>query len=765
MEDSSPSAQRRPLRVLNLIDGLGGGGSERLLWDTVRLTDPARIQHRVATVSPDWFGDFHYAERMGAAGAYSRGSRTRRSQNGSIPLLGWVRDFMRKASPGLSVAAILRFTFQLAALAVTFPRSVIAVLRHRPDVLHTHTFYGFVHGIGIGFLLRVPVIHTVPCLFSQMRTAGFGWLPWCYRRLNFGVRKFLTGASVEELRRSGIDDRRIVKLEGGVDLAPLAAAAANRASLRTSVRIKLGVPVDSLLAISIGRLHGTKGQRHAIAALALVADEFPGLHLAIFGEGGLRDDLAALAKSHGVESRVRFAGFWEDPLEACAAADLYLRTHLLEGDNLSSLQAIGLAVPAVGFDTGSEIDVIRSAGAGIVVPVGDEKELANAVRQILSRKDRGAPLGGAGADYVRKHLGISSMLSAYEGAYREVQPEEPVRQKSHRLKALWLAKIAVTASVLFFIFVHFVDRGALARAAAEFPVPALAALVGFAMVQRGIVAWQTGLALDHAGVRLSTARVFKIHLVTSFFSVVFPGELAGAAVSWHLFSRDSGLRTQTAAALVYLRLVGYFLMAVVAAGALIAEPRLLGVNAHWAVLTAALVFGLPLLSFHFRVLADGLSSMTARLTGVLPWRRPGSAFESFWVSVRAFAGMPLKTQARVWLAAAAAYAVNVAAGLVAMQAANVEIPFSAVIWLLAVVTLLSLVPFTIGGFGVRELGVAVVLERWYGVPTETAVLLSLALGVVGLIVSLGFGGLAVLTEVGSRGRPSEPAVRSPDSRH
>src|SRR5689334_2561805 len=63
--------ETRPLRVLHIIDTLGGGGSERLVWDIVRLSDPARVQHRVVTIFPDGFlVPFVYAEALSELGAY-----------------------------------------------------------------------------------------------------------------------------------------------------------------------------------------------------------------------------------------------------------------------------------------------------------------------------------------------------------------------------------------------------------------------------------------------------------------------------------------------------------------------------------------------------------------------------------------------------------------------------------------------------------------------------------------------------------------------
>src|ERR1051325_4567760 len=65
----------RPLRVLHIIDTLGGGGSERLVWDIVRLSDPARVRHRVVTIFREgYLVTPVYAEPLRQLGAY--GSKT-----------------------------------------------------------------------------------------------------------------------------------------------------------------------------------------------------------------------------------------------------------------------------------------------------------------------------------------------------------------------------------------------------------------------------------------------------------------------------------------------------------------------------------------------------------------------------------------------------------------------------------------------------------------------------------------------------------------
>src|SRR5256886_11753517 len=72
-------------RVLHIIDGLAGGGSERWVYDIARLSDGARIRHRVVTVHPD-LGRFVYAERLGRLGAY-RGAPRRTDDTTAVNTL------------------------------------------------------------------------------------------------------------------------------------------------------------------------------------------------------------------------------------------------------------------------------------------------------------------------------------------------------------------------------------------------------------------------------------------------------------------------------------------------------------------------------------------------------------------------------------------------------------------------------------------------------------------------------------------------------
>lgn len=450
----------RPLRVLHIIDTLGGGGSERLLWDIVRLSDQTRVKHRVVTIFPDgYLTSFVYAEPLRQLGAYGHARRKRadsfarplptfssmgrgepsaggshgpnRSQAAVSRGLPQARAFMvnilRKLPPALAKPLTRTWSATLSAwkhlrhAAAHFSSSLsipVAYLRFRPDVIHVHGFYGFKFGLLFRTLFRRPMVHIVPALFSQMEAQGTGWLASRYRRFHRLVDCFaLDPGYRSELLGVGVPAQKLLEISGTLDLEAIASVKAGKDRHRLEVRSRLGIPEDAIIALSVGRLDPTKGHSHAVEALPLMLKQFPHLHWILLGEGALRDELEKRIKELGVEQHTHLLGFDPEPLPYYAAADVYLRTTTLEGENISSRQAIAMGLPTAGFDTQCETDLIGKLGHGILVPNADAAALANATCRILSLPNRGSAMGALGVDYCNAHLGfqkhVDDLLSLY----------------------------------------------------------------------------------------------------------------------------------------------------------------------------------------------------------------------------------------------------------------------------------------------------------------------------------------------------------------
>jgi glycosyltransferase involved in cell wall biosynthesis len=449
----------RPVRVMHIIDTLGSGGSERWLWDIVRLSDPQLVKHRVITFFPNgYFGPFVYAERLSRIGAYAPTKSALRVNdtladtsrlalgNGNDKSLSKGRGLKRLLHTALSISKGSYNSLTVGAgrlpsglkgrlksarnnfirfgrvhLPASY-RILSAYLRFRPDVIHVHGFYPFAYGLFFKRVFRQPVVHTVPSLFSQMIDQGTGWLPEMYRNHHKWVDRFFLPAEYShELLNIGVPPEKLSYIYGAVDFQSVDEAKSESKRHRAQVRESLGVPEDALLALSVGRMHSSKGHQYTLEALPRIVEQFPNLHWALLGEGPDREALMARAKELGVDQHVHLVGFVQDPLPFYAAADIYMRTPVFEGENLSSFYAIAMGLPAVGFDTECETDLIGKVGHGILVTNRDSDALAKATAGILSLPDHGRSMGQLGANYSRANLDIQQSVDNFILAYNQVR--------------------------------------------------------------------------------------------------------------------------------------------------------------------------------------------------------------------------------------------------------------------------------------------------------------------------------------------------------
>jgi glycosyltransferase involved in cell wall biosynthesis len=423
----------RPLRMLHIVDGLGGGGVESWLWDLVRLSDPHRIQHRIVTVLPE-NPDFVFAERLRQAGAYAGHSRRHEAQSGCIyKAAATLIDGMPRFGGRRSPYSLLGRHMRSARHARGCAYAALEYSRFRPDVVHGHLYYGLSTGVWLKSWTGRPLIYGIWNLLSQLPEDGAEAMVDEYRRFGPQVDRFVADVSyTSELLAQGIPADRLHGLHASTDIVAINVAVRDARSHRQQVRQALQIPADAPLVISVGRLTPSKGHEYAIGGLARVLTRIPEAHLVVLGHGPQLGALRAAAAAAGCARHVHFAGYVEDPLPYYAAADLYLRTAVFEGENRSSYAAMAAGLPVVGFDTACPSDLLARVGHGLVVPNRDASALAGAVIEILTRPGHANALGARGASYARTHLDVRTSIDIFTSMCEEVCGRAPRTTTSHR---------------------------------------------------------------------------------------------------------------------------------------------------------------------------------------------------------------------------------------------------------------------------------------------------------------------------------------------
>lgn len=132
---------------------------------------------------------------------------------------------------------------------------------------------------------------------------------------------------------------------------------------------------------SAGRLHSDKDFETLISAFARYRKEGGSGTLDIFGDGIKRKELERMAEELGADGCIRFMGFAKNLQEKLCGYDLFVFSSRSEGMPNALLEAMAVGLPCISTDCDfGPREFIRSGENGILVPVGDAKKMAEAMR-------------------------------------------------------------------------------------------------------------------------------------------------------------------------------------------------------------------------------------------------------------------------------------------------------------------------------------------------------------------------------------------------
>ena len=370
-----------PIHVLHLITELDTGGAQSALARLMARLDRRRFTPTVACL---YNGDAIVARRIRALGV-----------------------------PVTDLGMTTRWRWD------AFVR-LYRLLRHgRPTILHTWMFHANLPGRVLGRLAGVPVIITSrrnENIGGAMRERFNRWTA----HLDDRVVAVCELARQAEVERAGVVLDHVVTIYNGVDVArfPVASMQATAQARRA-----IGMPVGVPLVGSLGRLHPQKGFSDLLTAFAQVRQRIPSVRLFVAGDGELRDDLEAQARSLGMAAVVTFAGVRADVSEVLAALDVFVLPSLWEGMPNAVLEAMASGLPVVATAVGGTPEVVVDGVTGLLVPPQDPGALAQAVEQFLRDPGLRRTMGRAGRRRVEQHFDIRETVRQVEDLYETLLRE------------------------------------------------------------------------------------------------------------------------------------------------------------------------------------------------------------------------------------------------------------------------------------------------------------------------------------------------------
>jgi len=384
------------LYIVHLIEALGSGGAERLLYTNLKRLDRSRFQSEVITVFPN---ATHWKEPIQELGV---NVTSLDCQN--------LRDLPRGVRR-------LRRLLQSS----------------RPDLIHTHLWAANVIGRVAGRLSRTPVISSIhnPDHEPDVWEDGAAVHPlkrrlarWMDRwTADFGCDRLV--AVSEYVRRSahrrlGFPLEQIDLLYNPIDVDQFQSIAPGAPRERQKLIEELGLPEGSVILLNVARVSPQKGLLYAIRALPAVREKYPEAHLVSVGatvDQRWLSHLKAEAAGLGVAGHTHFLGARRDIPDLLRGCDLFVFPSLYEGLGISLIEAMASGCACVASQTGPIPEVIRRGIDGWLVPPAEPQALADAVCLLLADEEKRERLGAAAAASVLARFHPETAARKLEGIY------------------------------------------------------------------------------------------------------------------------------------------------------------------------------------------------------------------------------------------------------------------------------------------------------------------------------------------------------------
>jgi len=277
------------------------------------------------------------------------------------------------------------------------------------DLIHCHT--GRAHSLATvtAAVHRKPVIVTRHIELRPPTT-------W-FNRFKFRKAAAVVGVSeavTAQLRSWGVPESKLKMIPYGV---PPLKTDPRRAD---ELRQRLGIAAAQRVVGTIGALVDHKDHEVLLRAAQRVARQRSDVRFVIVGEGERRPVLIKLRDDLGLKGVVELAGYVPEAAECLPAFQVFVLSSNMEGLPNVILEAFGAGVPVAATAASGTPQLVRDGETGLLVPVGNDAALADAILRLLNDPALAQRVAAAARRYVETEFTMERMADQYRAVYEEV---------------------------------------------------------------------------------------------------------------------------------------------------------------------------------------------------------------------------------------------------------------------------------------------------------------------------------------------------------
>lgn len=169
--------------------------------------------------------------------------------------------------------------------------------------------------------------------------------------------------------------------------------------------------------LTIGRLVPVKNIEMQIRTMAEVVKKYPNVELWIAGEGSEKGKLELEIRNLELGENIKMLGWKKYLEEYYRRANAFLLISNSEGWGLAIIEAASYGLPIIMTDVGCAGEVIKDGESGIVIPVGDQKKLEEAMIKLIENENLREKLSKNAQEEVKKLPSKEETLNLYKKSW------------------------------------------------------------------------------------------------------------------------------------------------------------------------------------------------------------------------------------------------------------------------------------------------------------------------------------------------------------
>jgi len=291
--------------------------------------------------------------------------------------------------------------------------------KNKPSIVHTHTSKAGLLGRLAAKLAQIPVIvhtphgHVFFGYFGPFKTKIFIILEKLASLITDRIVALSEREKQDSARFKIANEDKFVVIHSGVELDRFKELTSSE---KQNFKKELGIPENSLIVGTVGRLEPVKGPEFLIKAAKYIISKYPNTFFIFTGEGYLRENLEEQAFELGVENNFIFLGWRADVTKIISIYDVFVLPSLNEGMGRVLVEAMALGKPIVASNVGGITDLVAHGKNGFLVPTKNPKDLAKYIQILLEDTEKREKMGQAGKGMAVKfsdEIMVESILNMY----------------------------------------------------------------------------------------------------------------------------------------------------------------------------------------------------------------------------------------------------------------------------------------------------------------------------------------------------------------